>query len=233
MRGDVGPRAMLSYGNGIDSDDNVTFESVRNLHTSISDLLSLVVHAEVPRDLDRDAFRKQVLKTMEGVGGCDATARRRVQDAKELPAAIWQIFHPSQSDRLRDVLNKRGCGVNKPTSKNFDPIHQESSFADREVLDELKKEHGVEPLVIAQFPGEAIMLPAGSTRQVTPILSCISLCNDFISPESASQSHFMVRQMRYLADQQQPSEDKLQIKNLIYHAVKNAVGVLEKTTNSS
>ena len=50
-----------------------------------------------------------------------------------------------------------------------------------------------------------------------------------MSPESASQCYFMVRQMRYLGEDQQPSEDKLQIKNVIYHSVKNAIGLLDKT----
>ena len=37
--------------------------------------------------------------------------------------------------------------------------------------------------------------------------------------------------MRYLSEQQMPAEDKIQIKNLIYHSVKNALSTLD--TNSS
>ena len=62
------------------------------------------------------------------------------------------------------------------------------------------------------------------------ILSCISLSSDFVSPEHISHSFYLTRQMRYLSEQQMPAEDKIQIKNLIYHSVKNALSTLD--TNS-
>ena len=34
--------------------------------------------------------------------------------------------------------------------------------------------------------------------------------------------------MRHLSEEQIPSEDKLQVKNLIYHSVKNALATLDK-----
>ena len=33
--------------------------------------------------------------------------------------------------------------------------------------------------------------------------------------------------MRFLSEQQMPAEDKIQIKNLIYHSVKNALSTLD------
>ena len=36
--------------------------------------------------------------------------------------------------------------------------------------------------------------------------------------------------MRYLSEQQIPAEDKIQIKNLIYHSVKNALSTIETTS---
>ena len=38
--------------------------------------------------------------------------------------------------------------------------------------------------------------------------------------------------MRYLSDQQIPAEDKIQIKNLIYHSVKNALSTIETTSSA-
>ena len=62
------------------------------------------------------------------------------------------------------------------------------------------------------------------------ILSCISLSSDFVSPENISHSFYLTRQMRYLSEEQIPAEDKIQIKNLIYHSVKNALSTIEKSS---
>lgn len=47
MRPDLGPRACLTYGNGLAADDKVTFGAGWNLHTNMADSVTLVVHAEV------------------------------------------------------------------------------------------------------------------------------------------------------------------------------------------
>ena len=105
---------------------------------------------------------------------------------------------------------------------------------------------------ISQFPGEALILPAGAPRQAKPILSCITVSSDFLSTESAPRSAFMVRQMRHVvstpptqahtntttADNADPQVttggggggDKMQIKTLIYHSVKNAVSTILSST---
>ena len=62
------------------------------------------------------------------------------------------------------------------------------------------------------------------------ILSCISLSSDFVSPENISHSFYLTRQMRYLSEEQIPAEDKIQIKNLIYHSVKNALSTIETSS---
>jgi len=94
------------------------------------------------------------------------------------------------------------------------------------------KKYNVKPFVIAQFLGDAIFIPAGSLRQVKHLLSSISLESDFISPENVSQSYFMYRQLRHLPEsQKQPIVDKLSVKNLIFHSVKNALATLERNKN--
>ena len=64
-------------------------------------------------------------------------------------------------------------------------------------------------------------------------MSCTSLESDFVSPENVSQSFFLYRQMRHVCDsQKQPIVDKLSVKNLIFHSVKNAVATLERNKES-
>ena len=55
-----------------------------------------------------------------------------------------------------------------------------------------------------------------------------------MSPENVSQSFFMYRQARHVCDtQKQPIVDKLSVKNLIFHSVKNAIATLERSKESS
>jgi lysine-specific demethylase 3 len=260
---------MLSYGAGAgdDEDDKKTaFDAIVNLTSETCDTLSLLVHAEVPRDLERDSFRMDVIKMMES-SSCDTTSCRRVIDAKELPGILWHIFHPSDADKVKDFLNKivakerankklsskqskttKKRGGRKANSdiskyeessddtdcekveKNLDVIQEESHYLDEAAIETLKNEYGVNPFVVAQFPGEAIVLPAGAPFQMKHILSCVSLSSDFVSPENVSHSFYLTRQMRYLSEEQIPAEDKIQIKNLIYHSVKNALSTLESTS---
>ena len=207
MRPDVGPRAMLIYGPGGGEDgEKAAFDAVVNLSIETSDTLSLLVHAEVPRDLDRDSFRKDVIKFLES-SNCDVASCRRVGDAKELPGILWQVFHPSDADKVKDLLNKNAVAKEKtnnkkcskqpkPTKKrngrkanadvstysessdyttdsdkkvdkNFDMIQEETHHLDTNDILTLKKEYGVTPFVIAQFPGEAVVLPAGAPYQVS------------------------------------------------------------------
>merc|ERR1712062_933153 len=113
--------------------------------------------------------------------------------------------------------------------RNYDPFLEENVVLDDVLTKRLKDEYDVKPYVITQFQGEAIFIPAGSPRQVKHLQSVISLESDFVSPENVSQSFFMYRQLRHLCDsQKQPIVDKLSVKNLIFHSVKNALATLER-----
>ena len=174
------------------------------------DTLSLLAHAEVPRDLDRDSFRMDVIKVMESTG-CDSGSCRRVIDAKELPGILWQVFHPSDADKIRDLLSKilaqeklskkRSAKTKKATKKrkggkpnnekntfvessddtedcetvdkNFDVLQEATHYLDAAAMETLRKEYGVSPFSIAQFPGEAIVLPAGAPFQVWKLFDSI------------------------------------------------------------
>merc|ERR1711997_473711 len=121
--------------------------------------------------------------------------------------------------------------VSEKRPLNYDPTMDNNAKALNEgQLKKLKDEYDVKPYVIAQFPGEALFIPAGSLRQVKHLLSSISLESDFVCPENVSQSFFMYRQLRHLPEsQKQPIVDKLSVKNLIFHSVKNAVATLERS----
>lgn len=63
--------------------------------------------------------------------------------------------------------------------------------------------------------------------QVRHIHSCISASVDFSTPENLSHTFHLVEQLRKLPQCQVLAEDKLQVKNIIFHSVKTALAVIE------
>ena len=67
-----------------------------------------------------------------------------------------------------------------------------------------------------------------SLFQVKHLESCVSVNVDFASPESLPRMFHLVQAMRAMPSSQELSEDKLQIKNIVFHAVKSALAVLKE-----
>jgi len=96
---------------------------------------------------------------------------------------------------------------------------------------------------IVQCLGDAVFVPAGAPHQVRNLHNCIKVAEDFVSPENVSHCFHLTQEFRALSDTHTNHEDKLQIKNIIYHAVKDSLTVLAnvkeetlaklKTTNES
>ena len=69
--------------------------------------------------------------------------------------------------------------------------------------------------------------------QVRNIHNCIKIAEDFVSPENLEWCFFQTEEFRHLSDTHTNHEDKLQIKNILYHSVKECVNLLEKTMTST
>ena len=69
--------------------------------------------------------------------------------------------------------------------------------------------------------------------QVKHLESCVSVNVDFASPESLPRMFHLVQAMRAMPASQELSEDKLQIKNIVFHAVKSALAVLKGPKRSN
>ena len=63
--------------------------------------------------------------------------------------------------------------------------------------------------------------------------NCIKVAEDFVSPENVSHCFHLTQEFRELSDTHSNHEDKLQIKNIIYHAVKDSLSVLTKVAGGS
>uniref|UniRef100_A0A672MI17 Lysine-specific demethylase n=1 Tax=Sinocyclocheilus grahami TaxID=75366 RepID=A0A672MI17_SINGR len=59
------------------------------------------------------------------------------------------------------------------------------------------------------------------------LYSCIKVAEDFVSPEHVKHCFRLTQEFRHLSTTHTNHEDKLQVKNIIYHAVKDAVGTLK------
>ena len=127
-----------------------------------ADSVIVCIHAQIPKndDLDPEEFRAKAVKIMENLG-CDTAS---IKQTNKTPAAIWTIFHPSDGDKIRDLLNKVAVQEKRP--RNYDPFLEENVVLDDVLTKRLKDEYDVKPYVITQFQGEAIFIPAGSPRQV-------------------------------------------------------------------
>jgi len=69
------------------------------------------------------------------------------------------------------------------------------------------------------------------TSQVRNLHNCIKIAEDFVSPENVSYCFQLTEEFRDLKEAHQNHEDKLQIKNIIYHSVKDSVSVLYQNMN--
>ena len=67
--------------------------------------------------------------------------------------------------------------------------------------------------------------------KVRNLHSCIKVAEDFVSPETVAHCFQMTQEFRHLSDSHTNHEDKLQIKNIIYHAMKDSIAALAHAKN--
>jgi len=168
----------------------------------------------------------EALKAVDD-SGCDDAMKKRVKEKNAKLGAIWHIYNSRDADKVRDLLNKVATEEGQELSPHRDPIHDQSWYLNSTLRERLRVEYGVEGYAIAQCLGDAIFIPSGAPHQVRNINSCIKVAGDFVSPENVSQCFNLTQEFRHLSDTHMNHEDKLQIKNIIYHAVKDALSCLK------
>ncbi|XP_065222139.1 lysine-specific demethylase 3B-like isoform X6 [Planococcus citri] len=227
VRPDLGPKMYNAYGSAIYPHTGTT-----NLHLDISDAVNVMVYVSIPKDGDTDKHMKEAYRAIDEAG-CDFQSRRRARDSKTLPGALWHIYAARDADKIRDLLNKVAIERGARLEPNHDPIHDQSWYLDGPLRERLKKEYMVEGYAIVQCLGDAVFVPAGTPHQVRNLLNCIKIAEDFVSPENVSHCFHLTQEFRDLSDTHSNHEDKLQIKNIMYHAVKDSLSVLGATLNQN
>lgn len=220
VRPDLGPKMYNAYGSAMYPSKGTT-----NLHLDISDAVNVMVYVGIPKDGDNDEHVKEALRAIDEAG-CDILTRRRVRDRGEAPGALWHIYAARDADKIRDLLNAVALEKGARLEPYHDPIHDQSCYLDGPLRERLYKEYGVEGYAIVQCLGDAVFVPAGAPHQVRNLHNCIKVAEDFVSPENISHCFHLTQEFRALSDAHTNHEDKLQIKNIIYHAVKDSLTIL-------
>uniref|UniRef100_A0A3Q0SRP8 Lysine-specific demethylase n=1 Tax=Amphilophus citrinellus TaxID=61819 RepID=A0A3Q0SRP8_AMPCI len=229
VRPDLGPKMYNAYGLISTEDRKV---GTTNLHLDVSDAVNVMVYVGIPHGEDNQeeeaeiSGRKEVLTTIEE-GDVDEMTKRRVHEGKEKPGALWHIYAAKDAEKIRELLRKVGEEQGQENPPDHDPIHDQSWYLDQVLRRRLYEEYGVQGWSIVQFLGDAVFIPAGAPHQVHNLYSCIKVAEDFVSPEHVRHCFRLTQEFRHLSTTHTNHEDKLQVKNIIYHAVKDAIGTLK------
>ncbi|KZC07767.1 Lysine-specific demethylase 3B [Dufourea novaeangliae] len=227
VRPDLGPKMYNAYGSALHPNKGTT-----NLHLDISDAVNVMVYVGIPKDADNDEHVKEALRAIDEAG-CDILTRRRVRERGEAPGALWHIYAARDADKIRDLLNAVALERGARLEPHHDPIHDQSCYLDGPLRERLYREYGVEGYAIVQCLGDAVFVPAGAPHQVRNLHNCIKVAEDFVSPENVSHCFHLTQEFRALSDTHTNHEDKLQIKNIIYHAVKDSLTVLSNVKDET
>uniref|UniRef100_W5MTG7 Lysine-specific demethylase n=1 Tax=Lepisosteus oculatus TaxID=7918 RepID=W5MTG7_LEPOC len=229
VRPDLGPKMYNAYGL-ISAEDRKV--GTTNLHLDVSDAVNVMVYVGIPEgennhEEETDVTGSQeVAKTIDE-GDVDEMTKRRIYEGREKPGALWHIYAAKDAEKIRELLRKVGEEQGQENPPDHDPIHDQSWYLDQELRRRLYEEYGVQGWAIVQFLGDAVFIPAGAPHQVHNLYSCIKVAEDFVSPEHVKHCFRLTQEFRHLSNTHSNHEDKLQVKNIIYHAVKDAVGTLK------
>ncbi|KAM5236018.1 putative JmjC domain-containing histone demethylation protein 2C isoform 2-T2 [Ctenodactylus gundi] len=221
VRPDLGPRLCSAYGVAAAKDHDI---GTTNLHIEVSDIVNILVYVGIAKG-NGILSKTGILKKFEEED-LDDVIRKRLKDSSEIPGALWHIYAGKDVDKIREFLQKISKEQGLEVLPEQDPIRDQSWYVNRKLRQRLLEEHGVRTCTLIQFLGDAIILPAGALHQVQNFHSCIQVTEDFVSPEHLVQSFHLTQELRLLKEEIN-YDDKLQVKNILYHAVKEMVRALK------
>ncbi|XP_075050098.1 lysine-specific demethylase 3A isoform X2 [Mixophyes fleayi] len=221
VRPDLGPKMYNAYGLITPEDRKY---GTTNLHLDVSDAANVMVYVGIPKDEGNQ--EQEVLKTIQD-GDADELTIKRFVEFKEKAGALWHIFAAKDTEKIRQFMKKIAEEQGHENPPDHDPIHDQSWYLDTGLRKRLLQEYGVQGWAIVQFLGDAVFIPAGAPHQVHNLYSCIKVAEDFVSPEHVKHCFCLTQEFRYLSHTHTNHEDKLQVKNVIYHAVKDAIAILK------
>ncbi|XP_057214074.1 probable JmjC domain-containing histone demethylation protein 2C isoform X2 [Triplophysa rosa] len=222
VRPDLGPRLCCAYGVAASQEQDF---GTANLHMEVSDIISVLVYVGVAKG-NGVLSKTGVLKRLEEED-LDDNVKKRLKDSSETPGALWHIYTSKDGEKIKEFLHKVAKEQDLEIPVDHDPIREPGCYLSRKLRQRLLDEHGIQGWTVVQFLGDSVLIPAGALQQVQNLHSCVQVINDFVSPEHVVHSFHLTQELRS-SKEEINYEDKLQVKNIFYHCVKNAVGVLKR-----
>ncbi|XP_071985591.1 probable JmjC domain-containing histone demethylation protein 2C isoform X2 [Engystomops pustulosus] len=214
VRPDLGPRLCSAYG-VIATKDHDT--GTTNLHIEVSDMVNILVYVGVVKG----NVAASVVKKFEEEE-MDECLKKRLKDTTEVPGSLWHIYETKDADKIREFLYKAAKEQCLEILPDHDPIRDQNWYLNKKLRQSLLEDYGVKSHTLVQFLGDAVILPAGAIYQVQNFHSCIQVTQDFVSPEHLVHSFHLTQELR-LSKEEINFDDKLQVKNILYHSVKEMV----------
>ncbi|XP_037669283.1 lysine-specific demethylase hairless isoform X3 [Choloepus didactylus] len=184
----------------------------KNLSVEVTDLVSILVHAEAPQPAWHRA-QKDFLSGLEGEG---------LWSPGSQVCTVWHVFRAQDAQRIRRFLQM----VGPAGAGTLEPGIPGSCYLDAGLRRRLREEWGVSCWTVLQAPGEAVLVPAGAPHQVQGLVSTVSVTQRFLSPETSALSAQLCHQGPNL-----PPDHCLlyaQMDWAVFQAVKAAVGTLQE-----
>ncbi|XP_051968991.1 probable JmjC domain-containing histone demethylation protein 2C isoform X1 [Xyrauchen texanus] len=222
VRPDLGPRLCCAYGVAASQEQDF---GTANLHMEVSDIVSVLVYVGVTKG-NGVLSKTGVLKRLEEED-LDDNVKKRLKDSSETPGALWHIYTSKDGEKIKEFLHKVAKEQGVEITADHDPIREPVWYLSRKLRQRLLDEHSVQGWTVVQFLGDSVLIPAGALHQVQNLHSCVQVINDFVSPEHVVHSFHLTQELRS-SKEEINYEDKLQVKNIFYHCVKDAVGTLNR-----
>jgi len=138
--------------------------------------------------------------------------------------AIWDIFRWEDTDAILALLH--AVAREREVEITNNPIHDQLFYLDDSLRKRLREQYGVRGWRFVQRHGDSVFIPAGCPHQVRNLSSCVKVALDFVSPENAHRCVQLTDQFAKLPRGHHLSEDKLQVKTMILHAVEHISSAL-------
>ena len=207
---DLGPKMYNAYGRHAawkGMDPQTSKGGHTNLHCDVSDAVNVMVDVGFDDEHEYDEIGEDAKMLKDDELG----------ELRHQHGAIWDIYRWEDTEAILSLLHAVARERDVEITNN--PIHDQLFYLDDVLRRRLRDQYGVRGWRFVQRHGDAVFIPAGCPHQVRNLSSCVKVALDFVSPENAHRCVQLTDQFAKLPRGHHLSEDKLQVKTMLLHAM--------------